>query len=130
MSEQEQPAVTGPVERGVGRLEPKRADVDPGYLRKQATRLLAQLDNRRPRRALDLADAQRLLEKVAAPADADKLIAELIKAAWQWGKSCEIDDVSWGEAGDSYNQMWRDHVQEVATRLQASSMARHEPPNA
>lgn len=122
-------AVGSLVERGVGRLEPEREDGDAGHLRRQAKRLLAQLAANRPRRALDLMDAQSLLEMVAAPADADKLIAELIRAAWEWGVSCEIDDVCWGEAGDSHNQMWRDRVQETATRLQASLVARHEPPN-
>lgn len=100
--------------------EPVHAGGDTGNLRKQAARLLAQLGANRPRRALDLDAVQHLLEQVAAPADVDKLIAELIRMSWEWGTSCEVDGVRWGEAGDSHNQMWRDRVQEAATRVQAS----------
>lgn len=89
-------------------------------MRRQAERLLKQLDDNRPRRALDLDATRHLLEAIAAPADVDKLIDELIRAAWEWGVSCEVDDVRWGEAGDSHNQMLRDRTQAVATRLQAA----------
>ena len=88
--------------------------------RRQAERLLKQLDDNRPRRALDLEAARHLLQAIATPSDVDKLIADLIRAAWEWGVSCEIDDVRWGEAGDSHNQMLRDSTQAVATLLQAA----------
>lgn len=90
------------------------------HLRKQAARLLAQLADNRPRRALDLDATRQLLEAIAAPANADKLIADLTRNAWEWGVSCEIDDVRWGEAGDSHNQMWRDKTAEAGSRLQAA----------
>ena len=82
--------------------------------------MLKQLGENRPRRALDLRATQHLLEAIAAPADVDKLIADLIRAAWEWGVSCEVDGVRWGEAGDSHNQTMRDRAQDVATRLQAA----------
>ena len=109
--------------RPLGRLV-GRDDGEAGHLRKQAARLLAQLGANRPRRALDLVAAQSVLELIAAPADPDKLIADLIRAAWEWGVSCEIDDVSWGEAGDSHNQMLRDRTHDLAARLQAQLTAR------
>jgi len=94
------------------------SNADP-TIRREAQRLLKQLDDNRPRRALDLDALRYLLANVAEPADVDKLIADLIRAAWEWGVSCEIDDVRWGEAGDSHNQGLRDRTQELATRLQA-----------
>ena len=123
------PAEVGPVERPVGRPVPERDAGGAGHLRRQAKRLLEQLAANRPRRALDLMSAQRLLECVAATADTDKLIADLIRAAWEWGVSCEIDDVRWGEAGDSHNQMLRDRTHDIATQLQAQLPARSKTPN-
>lgn len=110
-------------EDGAHVVEPAAEPVGAGAgnLRKQAAHLMAQLGTNRPRRALDLVAVQHLLEQVAAPADVDKLIAELIRMAWEWGTSCEVDGVRWGEAGDSHNQMLRDRVQEAATRVQAFS---------
>lgn len=92
------------------------------YLRKQAARLLRQLDANRPRRALDLENARRLLEAIAAPSDIEKVIEELIRAAWDWGVSCKIDGVRWGEAGDSQNQMLRDRTANAATRVHAAAI--------
>lgn len=89
-------------------------------LRRQAQYLLAQLDANRPRRALDLDALRRLLETLAAPAEVEKATAELVRTAWEWGVSCEVDDVRWGEVGDSHNQMWRDRTTDAATRLQAA----------
>lgn len=97
----------------------------PGpYLRKQAAQLLGQLAQNRPRRSLDIDAARRLLEVIATPSDVEKLIEDLIRAAWNWGVSCEIDDVRWGEAGDSHNQMLRDRTTAAATRLQAAAIAK------
>jgi len=89
-------------------------------LRPQARRLLAQLDENRPRRALDIDAARHLLQTISAPSDVDALIDALIRSAWEWGVSCEVDDVRWGEAGDSHNQMLRDRTTEAATRLHAA----------
>jgi hypothetical protein len=90
------------------------------HLRKQAANLLRGLDANRPRRALDLDALRRLLELIAEPSKVEMRTAELIRAAWEWGVSCEVDDVRWGEAGDSHNEMMRDRTTEAATRLQAS----------
>lgn len=120
---------TNSVKRPVGRPEPERAEDGSGHLRRQAKRLLAQLAANRPRRSIDLSDMQSLLERVATPAETDKLIADLIRAAWEWGVSCEIDDVRWGEAGDSYNQMLRDRTHDLATQLQAHLPVRGKTPN-
>lgn len=98
-------------------------------LRKLANRLLSQLRDNRPRRTLDLDLLQHLLETLAAPGAVDAQIQELTRAAWEWGVSCEIDDVRWGEAGDSHNQMWRDKASQAATRLQAALLTA-EPPAA
>lgn len=92
-------------------------------LRAMACRLLEQLAANRPRRALDLEAARRLLEAIAQPTDAERLIKELIRNAWEWGASCEVDGVRWGEAGDSHNQMWRDKTTGAATSLRASLLA-------
>lgn len=108
------------VKEAQGNVQPKGTDAGGPHLRRQATRLLAQLADNRPRRALDLDATRQLLEAIAAPADADKMIADLTRNAWEWGVSCEIDDVCWGEAGDSHNQMWRDKTAEAASRLQAA----------
>lgn len=94
--------------------------VTGSHLRKQANQLLQQLADNRPRRALDLDATRRLLETIAAPSDIERLLADLIRAAWEWGVSCEVDSVRWGEAGDSHNQMWRDRTADAATRLQAA----------
>lgn len=94
------------------------------HLRKQAARLLDQLGKNRPRRSLDVDAARRLLAVIAAPAEIERLIEDLIRAAWQWGVSCEIDDVQWGAAGDSHNQMLRDRTADAATRLQAAAIAK------
>jgi len=103
-------------------LGPQDAEAGP-TVRRQAARLLRQLGARRPRRELDIEAARSLLEAIAAPADVDALIADLIRSAWEWGVSCEVDGVRWGEAGDSYNQMLRDHTQAAANRLQAYKAA-------
>lgn len=89
-------------------------------LRKQAMYLLAQLDANRPRRALDLEALRRLLEALAEPSDLEQRIATLTRSAWEWGVSCEIDDVPWGEDGDSHNQGLRDRTVQAATRLHAA----------
>lgn len=108
-----------------------QATPDIGHkLRKQATRLLEQLQTKRPRRSLDLDGVRRLLEVVAAPCDTERLICELMRFAWQWGASCEIDGVGWGEAGDSHNQLWRDRTTEAATALHGALLAGSRTPNA
>jgi hypothetical protein len=122
------PAVLGPVESSVGRLVEQRGDVGP-HLKKHARRLLEQLAENRPRRALDIDSTRRLLEAIAAPCDTEKLIADLIRCAWEWGASCEVDDVRWGEAGDSHNQMWRDRTTAAATSLHAALLASSKTPN-
>lgn len=126
---QEPPAVGARLEPGVGRLEPERADLGP-HLKKQARRLLGQLDANRPRRALDIDDARKLLEAIAAPCNTEQLLAELVRCAWEWGVSCEVDSVRWGEAGDSHSQMWRDRTADAATRLHAALLASGKTPNA
>lgn len=98
----------------------QREPVPGPYLRKTAARLLEQLKTNRPRRALDLNATRQLLELVAERLDAEKLIQELIHAAWDWGVSCEIDAVPWGEAGDSHNEMLRDRTMILGTQLQAA----------
>lgn len=90
------------------------------YLRRQANHLLRQLSENRPRRAIDLAATRQLLETIAAKSDTELLIGDLIRNAWEWGVSCEIDDVRWGEPGDSHNQMLRDRANDSASRLQAA----------
>ncbi len=99
--------VGSPVDREVGRPVEQRANV--------GTHLKTQ--------------ARRLLESIAAPCDTEKLIADLIRCAWEWGASCEVDDVSWGEAGDSHNQMWRDRTTAAATSLHAAMLASGKTPN-
>lgn len=126
---QKPPAVGARLEPGVGRPVEQRADIGP-HLKKQARRLLEQLAENRPRRALDIESTRRLLESIAAPCDTEKLIADLIRCAWEWGASCEVDDVGWGEAGDSHNQMWRDRTTAAATSLHAALLASGKPPNA
>ncbi len=96
-------------------------------VRRIAVRLLKQLDENRPRRALDLDEVRHLLELLTAAGDADRLVAELIRSAWEWGVSCEIDSVRWGEAGDSHNQMWRDKTADIAARLHAALVTRDTP---
>lgn len=98
-------------------------------LQKQARRLLEQLAADRPRRALDVDSTRQLLEVIAAPGDIDKLIADLIRSAWEWGVSCEVDDVRWGEAGDSHNQMLRDRTADSAARLHAALKVHGKTPN-
>lgn len=108
----------GSVERPVG-----------PHLKKQATRLLGQLAENRPRRALDIDEARRLLETITAPCNTEKLIADLIRSAWEWGVSCEVDGVRWGEAGDSHNQWLRDRTTDAATRLHAALLTNSKSPN-
>lgn len=108
--------------------EPERATVGP-HLQKQARRLLEQLAANRPRRALDVDSTRRLLEVISAPGETDKLIADLIRSAWEWGVSCEVDDVRWGEAGDSHNQWLRDRTNDAATRLHAAVLTSGKKPN-
>lgn len=103
------------------------SSADP-IIRRQAQRLLEQLNDKRPRRALNLDELRYLLANVAEPADVDKLVADLIRAAWEWGVSCEIDSVRWGEAGDSHNQTLRDRTQELANRLQAAAFPAPDEP--
>lgn len=88
-------------------------------VRKLAERLLRQLDENRPRRALDLDEVRHLLEMLTAKSDVETLVATLIRSAWEWGASCEVDGVRWGEAGDSHNQMWRDKTADAAKKLEA-----------
>jgi len=99
--------------------EPELATVGPD-LQKQARMLLEQLAANRPRRALDVDSTRRLLEAISAPGETDKLITDLIRSAWEWGVSCEVDDVRWGEDGDSHNQWLRDRTNDAATRLHAA----------
>lgn len=120
--------VGSPVDREVGRPVEQRANVGT-HLKTQARRLLGQLAENRPRRAFDIDSTRRLLESIAAPCDTEKLIADLIRCAWEWGASCEVDDVSWGEAGDSHNQMWRDRTTAAATSLHAAMLASGKTPN-
>ena len=121
-------AVGAQVDLPVGRLAPDRVTVGP-HLQRQARRLLEQLAANRPRRALDVDSARRLLEAIAAPGDIDKLIADLIWSAWEWGVSCEVDGVRWGEDGDSHNQMLRDRTTDAATRLHAALLVHNKTPN-
>jgi hypothetical protein len=88
-------------------------------LHRLAERLLRQLDDNRPRRALNLDEVRHLLELLTEKSDAATLVAMLIRSAWEWGASCEVDGVRWGEAGDSHNQMWRDKTADAAKKLEA-----------
>lgn len=89
-------------------------------LRRQARRFLTELADKRPRRALDVDALQQFLEPIAKPSDIEAAINSLIRTAWEWGASCEVDSVRWGEAGDSHNTMWRDRTSQAASRLQVS----------
>lgn len=89
-------------------------------LRRQARRFLTELADKRPRRALDVDALRQFLEPIAAPSDVEAAINSLIRTAWEWGASCEVDSVRWGEAGDSHNTMWRDRTSQAASRLQVS----------
>lgn len=89
-------------------------------LRRQARRFLTELADKRPRRALDVDALRQFLEPIAAPSDIETAINSLIRTAWEWGASCEVDSVRWGEAGDSHNTMWRDRTSQAASRLQVA----------
>lgn len=89
-------------------------------LRRQARRFLTELADKRPRRALDVDALRQFLEPIAAPSDIEAAINSLIRTAWEWGASCEVDSVRWGEAGDSHNTMWRDRTSQAASRLQVA----------
>lgn len=111
-------------DRGLGMADARDTTLVPGpHLRRQAGSLLRQLAANRPRRALDLDATRRLLEAVVAASDIDKLLADLIRTAWEWGGSCEIDDVQWGEPGDSYNAALGYRTAEAAARIQAAFLA-------
>lgn len=49
----------------------------------------------------------------------ESMIDQLIRAAFDWGEGCGVDNVLWGEPGDSHNQMQEGDVIQIKSRMLA-----------